>query len=236
MTTILECTKCNQQVEVTARVLHFPFVCDGCSVLDSNKSEENSEGGDTMELQPAGANLQFEEQEPYFEGLDHADATVENTNELFDQLEEQLAQANADKEALIVDIESLGAQLEKAATVNRITKGAILLALELQESQAFEDLSHSALAGALKKIAELEEGLDLERRYSKYQTEKYKQQNDWLRSEKSWKQERVNYLERRLEWAERGFWQKVFDVLTFKSKPDFNDSQANLQALDPQPA
>lgn len=247
MTTVLDCSKCSQSVEVTARVLHFPFVCDGCSVLDSGESEENSEGGDNMFIE-----REFEEP-----SLDHDDATIENTNTLFENLEEELAQAKADREALVADVVSLGDQLEAAADLNEaILKGAIRFAIatgqELTKSHEFEAKSATALANAMKQIDGLQLEVKLKGRelsvaqrelsdvrqmlrgarssewHEKYKAERYYHNSRHYQNQLNDARSELRSIRRELRWYKRSFWKKLGDILTFNWK--------YFDPIDPQPA
>jgi hypothetical protein len=145
MSTNIECTECHDTICMETRSVELPFVCNDCELRAA-----------MAPIKPARVasfvtNGRHEEIDlaPEHAGLDEADATVENTTLLIEDLEEQVAAQKVLNDQANMLIEDMSKQLTEDAAVigdnDRLIHGLEIGIEELNKTIVFESDRYTAL-------------------------------------------------------------------------------------------
>ena len=105
MSTRIECTKCNDVVDLEASSITLPFICESCETIEFQEAIKPAV--------PAPANVGQQDH-----GLDESSATIENTTLLIEDLEKQVSLLQDSLDSSNKLIADMSAQLnEDAATL-----------------------------------------------------------------------------------------------------------------------
>lgn len=159
--TNIECTKCHNILSIIGDSVELPFVCVFCAVPEAVISDAAPQPQppqppqtDAVETAEGPCNdlpdVPQSADEP-----EHETATVENTNLLIADLEQQLANSESERAKTVSALKQL-----IVASVN-LTGRYIALKGELAEAHDAEALSHQTLAKKMGEISALERRLSV---------------------------------------------------------------------------